>query len=82
MVHRLVYAALVAYVMVSVGVTAVTLTEPTIVSSTDTNWAITLSVQVARFSNDVLSFTSRQFCYNGIHHLTCLSWIGNIDIYC
>jgi hypothetical protein len=44
---------------------ALTLTEPQVLSSTSTNWAVSLTVQVARFSNEVLAMTTRQFCYQG-----------------
>lgn len=51
------------------GSKATSLTYPTVISSglsIPSTWSLDLAVDVGRHSNDQVSFTSRQYCYNGV----------------
>lgn len=42
------------------------LVEPTVVRSDSAVWAATLTVQAARYSDAAVSFTGRQYCFEGV----------------
>ena len=49
----------------AVLIDAAALVDPVVMRSNSAVWSATLTVQPARYSDDAVSFTGRQYCYLG-----------------
>lgn len=62
---KLIMRLLVLYAFLLSISTADDLVEPTVISSTDSVWSATITVEEYDFSNSEVSFTTRAYCYLG-----------------